>query len=923
MSDIVKKFEEKLAKEEIKGISKWIFSFSWQDRNLLFEYEKAYSKETNTISSIQRTMLSLVRLSCQSVLDLKEIGLELEKLSEIELSEILSFYDLEKPEKRYKEIKADIASPESFLTRIPYTVIKALYEKGKVPFDRQIFIACLIRFNVWHGGHFKGELNAEYAKKLDKIFPKDDFTLDILMAVFEMELKVDGAFYLERDLNIGAIILHLVKENTLDKAKVQQKIFEAFNNPTLKQSTQSWVKNVYDRLKFTKEENLACQAQLIELLHNDVNLVSNYSLKILKQISTEKTFDWSFFIDSLDGIVYRKKFNGGLKLALGMLYKKLKKDDKKLEKTCLNLAPIFLQEENSIQAEAVKIFSLLKTKNEEISDALDPFISTMHSETKSALAFLLSGENLELENAYETYVQEKYTPEPIQNLEKLNYIEKEEDFIFLCSKVLKSQDALDYELFLEALLRFYHIKDTQKKALGSALKMARRMTESMHIEATAREGVHHIFVAKIMCIWLDDKELTIAEEITNWTTKKGTGKYLHDYTKTRFLGFYKLLGTLNFVAQKIRNKEKATLLSTPTHTNGYIDIDVFFERLYVYEQNKIAINESDFNLAICRLNKWSKYKKAKEYKSEYRDVLSYILDEKTSFNPKKIKQLENIWFAAFIIKNQDKSTQAIDFFLTKKADWWTAKTKDIFKFGMRYSDSSSYKWAKIDFEIDFTNDYEKKVEVNHFAYYLLNYEFIIADASHWFLKNGYYLEPLYLSLILKNYNYLSEMEARESKSTMATLLESIKNPLPLAQNGMMFLCLSLFAGNTTVRSTALEWLLELIERKYLDLNLFTKYVSQMLSNEHHPFPIKRVSEQFEQLNQMGGTYNDVLHQTLQEILTKINPENLPKSFKNILHFYYEIINKTQTEIPFKIKENLETMLKQNAVKKEVKKILAL
>ena len=54
----------------------------------------------------------------------------------------------------------------------------------------------------------------------------------------------------------------------------------------------------------------------------------------------------------------------------------------------------------------------------------------------------------------------------------------------------------------------------------------------------------------------------------------------------------------------------------------------------------------------------------------------------------------------------------------------------------------------------------------------------------------------------------------------------------------------------------------------------------------------------------------------------IDPENLPKSFKNILHFYYEILKFTGSEIPEKIKENLKAMSDKNAVKKEIKKILA-
>ncbi len=926
MSDIIKIFEKKLEQEELAGIIKWSSKYKWEDRKILLEHLKKYNEDPS-ISQTQHTIILLLKFSYFSVLNLNETNfLNEETIDDTVAEELIVLYELKNPEKKYNEIKARIASPESFLTRIPYIAIKALYEKGKIPFDRQIFVACLIRFNVWHKSYFTKELEPEAAKKVDRIFPKDAFSLDILMAVFEMELGVDGAFYLEHQLNIGAIIIKLVKDGTLARTQVQQKIFEAFNNPTLKQSTQTWVKNVYLGLDFSKEENLACQAQLIELMYNNISLISNFALKQLKQISTHKTFDWSSFIDSLDGIVYRKKFNGGLKIALAMLQKKLAKEPQLAERICLNLSPIFIQEESSIQAEALKCFVFLKEKSETINEALEPFVSTMHSETKSALSSLLSNESMEEKIPYEHYSPKAYTPTSIQNLEKLKYIEKEEDFIFLCTKVLKSSDALDYELFLEGILRFYHLKDTQKKALGSALKMAKKMVASTSFFSDERLGLHHSFVAKLICMWLNPQEPTIDDEIANWKNYQKTKHHNYEHIIPKLLALYKLFDHINFIDKSIKNDKPITLLSTPTHTNGAIDVDVFFKRLSVYEQNNTPINESDFSLAICRLNRWSTYQEPKEYKSEYRDILSYILNDKAKFDNTKIKNLENCWVIAFTLKNPEKSIPVLDLFLNEQPKWWTAKAANLFQFGRRYS--GQYSWPTINIKLKskhIDNNYKNSqiVKINHFSYFLLNYGYIVADASNWFLKSSYCLEPLFLYSILSNYQYIGDLEAREKKSTMAILLESIKNPIPLEQNGMMFLCLSLFASDSTVRTTALDYLLVLIEKGYLNLELFSSSINQMLCNEHHPIPIKRVSEQFEQLIQMGGIYSDVLHFTLQENLTKINPENLPKSFKDILHFYYEIISQAELKVPQNVKENLEAMLKQNTVKKEAKKILML
>ena len=101
-----------------------------------------------------------------------------------------------------------------------------------MPFDRQIFVACMVRFNVWHGAKYNKELPSDAKAKLTKFFPTDDFSLDILMGVFEMELGVNHAFYIDRDYNIGGLIIALVDWDFIDRTSIQLKIFEAFNNST-------------------------------------------------------------------------------------------------------------------------------------------------------------------------------------------------------------------------------------------------------------------------------------------------------------------------------------------------------------------------------------------------------------------------------------------------------------------------------------------------------------------------------------------------------------------------------------------------------------------------------------------------------------------------------------------------------------------
>ena len=924
MSNIINEFEQKLESQKVKGISEWIRDKEWEERKLLIDYlEKYDNQELLPDSHKSKSVIRIVQYCLKSVTDVKGIDFDLPNFGEEEIEELLTLYSLKKPNQRYEEIKKDIASPESFLTRIPYVVLQELYKREKVPFDRQIFVACLIRFNVWHWTTFTKELTEEASAKFDSYFPQDEFTLDILMAVFEMELGVNGAFYMQRDFNIGAILIRLVSDGKIERAAIQQKIFEAFSNPTLKQTTHGWAKNVYNGLGFNKEENLKCQSQLIELLHNDRTILVNYGIQQLKKISSDAQFDWEQLIDSLDSIVYRKKLNGGLKTILGFLYKKLKKDSTLLEDVCIKLAPIFLQEEHAVQLEAIKCFTLLEEPNEAVSEALNPFVSTMCSEAKIALNFLFTDEVLDEETTYELYEEKKYRLEPCTESNKIKYIDNEDDFIFLCTKVLKSKDSLDYELFLEGLLRFYKIKETHRKSLQAALKAAKKLADDAYFEPSAKVGFHHLMAAKLICIWLGSEQKTFAKELEYWKGRLINTKKTLDYTTNKWFSCFQAFTRLTHIEKYLRNEkneEILPLLSTPTHIEGSINPNTFFEKLELYELRNEEINEGDFNLALCRLNRWQSFKNESKHQSEYRAILDYLLDKSAVFDSTKIDKLATTWYTAFTLKNPENRIDNLIAY-QKNEDWWNPKPVWDWSVDRRYSES--YSWARLNLNIAFDEERVSKFSHSQFAFHLLRNQYGIGDIGHWFYKDIYQVELLSLAFIFKNVYSISYLDAPDVKSITAAVVISATRPVPLNKVGTLFLCVCLFNGETAIRNATLDWLILLIDKGYLRLYLFVEAITKMISNEHHPIPIKRVSEQFEQLLQMGGSHVDVLYKVLESIIASINSENLPKSFKNILHHYHEVLKYVNAPMPENVRTNLEKMKKLNTVKKEVKKLLEL
>jgi len=778
----------------------------------------------------------------------------------------------------------------------------------------------LVRFNVWHGTGYKSALSEDEKKKFDTFFPKDDFTLDILMAVFEMELGVDSAFYVDRAFTIEAIIIELVNQNYLSRSTIQQKLFDAFNNPTLKQTTHGWAKNIYRDLAFTVEENIACQDQLIQLMYNSRNLLVNFGLQQLKKIANHQSFNWKLFINSLEGIVYAEKLNGGLKTALKTLYKGLKKDKTLIEPACIDLAPIFLQEDNTVQLAAKECFELLETPNEAVKTALLPFVDTMHSEVKSALSNLL-GEEATNTSAYETYQSQTYTPIPCTEEGKIVYISSEDDFIFLASKVLKSNDALDYELFLEAILRYRTLKDTHPKALKPALKQAKKIAEDGYLDITARVGVHHVMVAKLICMWLSDTPNTIATEIEKWEEMvKKEDRY--KYTANRWFSLFNQFKQVGYIIDQLSKKDILPLLSTPTHHHFEIDPTLFFERLQLYKNAKETPDETDFCIALCRLNRWTPFEQSHlDTSTEYGAILGYLLDKKVVFDPKEIRNYPGIWLTAYMLKNPEKAITGL-FKKYNNEDWWTASPAWNWEINKYHSDRG-YSWTNLD--LGFEREKIANIDTfknSYFEHHVSNTEFLIADVSHWFSRDGFLHEPLYLNIILRAYRYFYDLEASELKAVLETVKYSAQNVTPLGRVGYLFLTLSLLSSKTTVRTATFDWLSLLIENNYLDVDEFTAAVSKIATSKEHPVPIPRLIEQFDRLASMQGVYTDILYKTIETCLTEIDIEHLPKSFSKVLHHYYEVLQIVPQSIPQNIEQKLNQMKQINSVKKEAKKLLS-
>ena len=908
---IIKAFEARIEAEQILGTLEWIREWDYKEMNKLREFiHENEERIERTFSKKQKIIAYLIGHLFNYVTNVKEHKIDFSKLGEDGIQELMTYYRLEKPEARYKEIKAAINGPESFMTSIPYMVIYELYKRKKVPFDRQIFVGCLIRYNAWHGGQYKKELSETAKAKLPTFFPTDEFSLEVLMAVFEMELGVNTAFYLDKEYNIGGVIIALVDLKILVKEKIQLKIFEAFNNPSLKQTTHAWARNVHRDLEFSLEELMPHQDKLINLLENDRNLLAVYGLQVLKKISKSPDFNWTLFIDKLEGIVYREKFNSGFNIALGMIQKLLKTKPDLGQKVCINLAPIFLQPDHKIQLKAKNIFASI-SPTPAIITALEPYVETMQTEVKKELTAFIS-ENPQEKSVTEIYEEAAFEYASLDEVDELKYITEEIDFIFQSSKVLKSQDPIDAELFLEALPRFYDLQNN--KALKPALKQSNRA-----IHLTNKIGPHQLMFAKIIRVWLDPSEASFSEELEN--LEEALKKERDHYSANIWMTCFKMISQVVYTAKRLgKDVQKFPLLSTATHSNGQIHPAVFLERLMVYEAASRVPDEGDFNRALCRINRWTKFKQtsvSKNNKSEYRKILAYLLDGKKAFDSDEIQDLETSWLTAFSLKNP---TKAIDATLAFQVDekWWNPEKKMSWNAGRKTSQDGDYSWGTINFSLVGFEEYLEKD--CFFGHSLVHNYLSVSDIPFWFFRDMFQTETLFLNAAIMNYNFL-ELYADNAKVVLNMINYGNGNLKPIYEAGHIFLVISLLCQDRTCRAAALDWLCQLIENKLLNLTHFINAVIELLASPKHPVPIGRVTEQFNELISLRGTYENVAYQTLKELIPAVDVDNLPKGFSKVLNHFYEVYQNSAEPLSQKMNDQLMAMTKVKTVKKVAGKIL--
>jgi len=360
-----------------------------------------------------------------------------------------------------KTIHRQNASPESFQTNIRFETMRGLHHYKLMPFDKMTFLGCLLH-PQW------GKLNSYEPKWiagndtsiLTQFIPTDDFALEVFYGIFEMEINISGVLW-QTGYSLESVVLKMVQNGLLDRTIIQEKLIQAMGNPTFKKSSFSWFTNMYKNIKFSNEEDLNQFPKLITLLNSDVGGIRKLALDICKNLHKTPDFDWETFENYLaSSATFEGK--GNQKMVLKLIANRLKQNPKSKSRILEDLAGIYINKDADIQKMATAIF-LSETLSDNIKSALEIYKDNMITEVQQQLFGDYEKALAPLEK-YEC--NENYIPElPAA----LDISTTEEDYIYLLSQTIKSENKEDKNKVLARFVDFHYLS-TEKPELLKPIK---------------------------------------------------------------------------------------------------------------------------------------------------------------------------------------------------------------------------------------------------------------------------------------------------------------------------------------------------------------------------------------------------------------------------------------------------------------------
>nr|WP_311457048.1 DUF6493 family protein [uncultured Capnocytophaga sp.] len=549
------------------------FALSEQERNDLIHtlqtarWEQLYhntQKKAPRLALEERNYFSYSLLClCRTSEELKEIKLSGETISSndqmilymsrIHFSEILNL--IETQEGKYLITLFKSFSEEDLLNEFTFKILWTLYQKGIITYNENLFIE---KFFFWNNKHITDEPFVDFLLENKQICEK-------IFAIVPQHITQEVPYPSDAWKELYHILQ--AKGYFADRSIVGSHI-EALLNP-YKKNILDFYCRIIETFEPTHQELLSHQSTFFALLSSDKTSVVNFVMKLIKEISSEKDFDFQSFADNFTLCFATQKIAKSQLIGLDILAKHYKKQPPINIEYREQLAVLFTVPDVKLQE---KVASLLTTYfgGEGLAEVVAPYQDYLKGKAQELLQSLPSPNSSETSET----ACVAHTPETVR---EAHTPRTWDDLLFLIGDCIRERSPLVLDLFFEGLNQ---LQAQIPKNFSQQISPYQKQLGEQPFEFTT----YRKCMRWVIDVW--EGKASLSDDIFGRKLYNPT-PFLREKTKRLLL--------------KLKQGNSLPFVSTPTHAPFYIDPLTFLERIAQYEKTEKSPMLEDVVVGLNRL----------------------------------------------------------------------------------------------------------------------------------------------------------------------------------------------------------------------------------------------------------------------------------------------------------------------------------
>ena len=735
-----------------------------------------------------------------------------------------------------------------------------------------------------------------------------------------------------RDHNSEAYNAHNMWEIIFDTLLKQGKINRSyFVEQTILLQTKDWnnaVKSFFRKqmlaLGVTPADLLLYQESIFAGLQNPYAPIVNFSVDLCKKIHPEDQFNTASFLDWLSALMMSADQKTAIKAVLPILEKINTKLPKLNGKITELIADVYIIPDLSLQDRATKILvKIAKVKDRQLREKLSGYVPLMQGNIPDRLRQFIDVEDQDqLASTTETY---QYVPSKEKLLlREIQMPENWNDIVFLFGKFIASDEIAAAELLLNTFI--------MQRELFPADYAYQLQPYAKQLEKKYFENINKSFID----VFLRQK---IAD--FNYPFRVQDPPYVKIKTLLLIKPF------LQAVQQRMNAKTALPMLSLPSHLPHWVAPKILIQRLIDYQESGTEVNQLDLSIAIARMpreNVEEALPLLKQLNGELKNLMAYCLGEidqvmiqkkglftkfLSKINISGTENLNELWAMAarthhpegIFTEFEDTNLEGLPFVVQP--------FKLIVNFEERWNEWENYQtkqkerspsWQELNFVIP-----PYKSAAGNFLYALdlfarkNTYEYLINNEGNvyfWHSLMPQNADALCMFLLRSSCNN-SSIGGQELKGFLHLLMQP--NFFWSEISFLLFAC-TFFQEKKDIRMMAAEVLIDLIEKRAIDLSPFAEKIAYLAANRYGPY--LRLSESVATLKDVSLIHNLAFLKLMEGIFKGLNlKEKLPVNFKKTVENYVDVLYKTNQQPDEETIFAFQHLKDHSALKPLVKQIL--